>query len=194
MIWGSGGSSSCTPRILSTGHKKKGKVRWGTLFRNILMDFYRLSKNKHTFLRLSQETCWSKTNRPHICPSSRRLILWEIRRCSITAKIQRNAALSNPVKFLPWVIAMGAWLNSQWAWTSSKSTAEGSVVPWWRIASDKGMRHGTSNGSACAVTMSPSGHKYSYQSLLSTTVLYQDLCQPSAVLSSLSFTHTYPCR
>lgn len=53
------------------------------------------------------------------------------------------------------------------------------------------MRHGTSNGSACAVTMSPSGHKYSYQLQLSATVLYQDLCQPAAMLSSLSFTHTH---
>lgn len=88
---------------------------------------------------------------------------------------------------------MSAWLNSQWAWTSSKSTAEGSVVPLWQTARDKGMRHGTSNGSACAVTMSPSGHKYSYQLLLPTTALYQDLCQPAAMLSSLSlsFTHTH---
>lgn len=63
----------------------------------------------------------------------------------------------------------------------------------WQAARDKGMRHGTSNGSACAVTMSPSGHKYSYQLLLPTTALYQDLCQPAVMLSSLSlsFTHTH---
>jgi len=88
---------------------------------------------------------------------------------------------------------MGAWLNSQLFLNLSKSTAEGSVVPLWQAAKDKGMRHGTSNGSACAVTMSPSGHKYSYQLVLSTTALYQDLCQPAAMLSSLSPSppHTY---
>lgn len=88
---------------------------------------------------------------------------------------------------------MGGWMNSQWAGTSLKSTAEGSVAPSWQAARDKGMRHGTSNGSACAVTMSPSGHKYSYQLLLPTTALYQDLCQPAVMLSSLSlsFTHTH---
>lgn len=103
----------------------------------------------------------------------------------------------NPVKFVPWVIALNAWLNFQWAWTSSMWTAEGSVASLWQTARDKGMKHGTSNGSACAVTLSPSGHKYSYQSLLSTTVLYQDLCQPAALLSSLSLshmhTHTHTC-
>lgn len=62
-----------------------------------------------------------------------------------------------------------------------------------RLPEIRAMRHGTSNGSACAVTMSPSGHKYSYQSLLPTTALYQDLCQPAVTLSSLSlsFTHTH---
>lgn len=65
------------------------------------------------------------------------------------------------------------------------------MVSPWQAARDKGMRHEASNRSACAVTMSPSGHKYSYQLLLSTTVLYQDLCQPTASLSSLSLTHIH---
>ena len=50
------------------------------------------------------------------------------------------------------------------------------------------MRHGDSNGSACAVSTSSTGHKYSFQTLHSTTALKRDLCQPPAGLSSLSHT------